>query len=44
MKYGLQEIETGIILQTFESMRDFLNQYPKGLDEDNRKVYQIVKL
>ena len=44
MKYGLQEIKTGVILQTFESMRDFLNQYPKGLDEDNRKVYQIVKL
>jgi len=44
MKYGLQEIETGDIIMTFESMRDFLNQFPKGLDEDNRKVYQIVKI
>lgn len=44
MKYGLQNIETGEIIQTFESMRDFLNQYPKGLDEDNRKSFKIVNL
>ena len=44
MKYGLQNIETGEIVMTFVSMREFLNDFPKGLDEDNRKVFQIVKL
>jgi len=44
MKYGLQNIETGEVIMFFESMRDFLNQFPKGLDEDNRKTFKIVNL
>lgn len=44
MKYGLQNIQTGEVIMFFESMRDFLNQFPKGLDEDNRKSFKIVNL
>jgi hypothetical protein len=44
MKYGLQNIETGEIVMTFVSMRDFLDHFPKGLDEDNRKSFKIVNL
>ena len=44
MKYGLQNIETGEIVMTFVSMREFLDHFPKGLDEDNRKSFKIVNL
>jgi len=44
MKYGLQNIETGEIVITLVSMRDFLDHFPKGLDEDNRKSFKIVNL
>ena len=44
MNYALKNIETGDIVKTYASMREFLNDFPKGLDEDNRKVFQIVKI
>ena len=44
MKYALQNIETGDIVKTYASMREFLNDFPKGLDEDNRKTFRIINL
>ena len=44
MKFALQDINTGEIVWTFSSMRDFLNQFPKGLDEDNRKNFKLINL
>ena len=44
MKYALQNIETGDIVKTYASMREFLNDFPKGLDEDNRKTFKIINL
>ncbi len=44
MKYALQNIENGDIVKTYASMREFLNDFPKGLDEDNRKTFKIVNL
>ena len=41
MNYALQNIETGDIVKTFASMREFLNDFPKGLDEDNRKLSEL---
>ena len=44
MKYALKNIETGDIVKTYASMREFLNDFPKGLDEDNRKTFKIINL
>jgi len=44
MKYALKNIETGDIVKTYASMREFLNDFPKGLDADNRKTFQIINL
>ena len=44
MKYALKNIETGDIVKTYASMREFLNDFPKGLDEDNRKTFRIINL
>jgi hypothetical protein len=44
MKYAIQNIHSGDIVKTYASMREFLNDFPKGFDEDNQKSFKLINL
>ncbi len=44
MKFAIQNIQSGEIVKSYASMREFLNDFPKGFDEDNQKTFRIINL